>query len=263
MELGLKNKTALVTGGATGIGEAITLDLAKEGVNVIFSSRNAESIDKIEKKLSKLPCNSHPILGDVTDSDDLNRIVKEAFSVNGTIDILVNNVGHTLGITDPYCSLDDWHAVMKLNFEVAVEASNLVIPAMKKQDWGRIVHISAGAGLENSGPVTYSVSKAALVAYTRTMGRILATETTNVVMSSVLPGIIITEQGHWAEVLKTRPEHAEKYIKERSPLGRFGEIHEISPMVTLLCSELASFCQGAIVPVDAGQGKHYMSFNYL
>ena len=70
MELGLKNKTALVTGGATGIGEAITLDLAKEGVNVIYSSRKSGSIDKIEKKLSKFPCNSHPILGDVNDSDD-------------------------------------------------------------------------------------------------------------------------------------------------------------------------------------------------
>ena len=134
---------------------------------------------------------------------------------------------------------------------------------MKTQDWGRIVNITSGAGLENSGPVTFSASKAALTAYSRSMGRVLAIETSNVVMTAVSPGIVITEEGHWQKVLKERPEHAQKYIEERSPLGRFGEISEISPMVVLLCSEKASFCQGAIVPVDAGQSKHYMYFNYL
>ena len=134
---------------------------------------------------------------------------------------------------------------------------------MKKQDWGRIVNITSLAGLENSGPVTYCVTKAALTAYSRTMGRILATETSNVVMMALMPGVVVTEEGYWADVLKNRPEHAKKYIEERCPLGRLGTTNEISPMVALMCSELASFMQGAIIPVDAGQSKHFMYFNYL
>jgi NAD(P)-dependent dehydrogenase (short-subunit alcohol dehydrogenase family) len=91
------------------------------------------------------------------------------------------------------------------------------------------------------------------------MGRILAIETKDVVMSAVLPGVVLTEGGHWDTVLKERREHAEKYLAERCPLGRFGKPSEISPIVVLLCSKLATFCQGSIVPVDAGQARHYFN----
>ena len=113
------------------------------------------------------------------------------------------------------------------------------------------------------GPVTYGVSKAALTAYTRTMGRILATESKNVVMSAVFPGVVVTKGGHWDKIIKSNPKRAKDYLKERAPLGRFGKVNEISPVVLFYCSELASFSHGAIVPVDAGQSRHYMYFNYL
>jgi len=78
-----------------------------------------------------------------------------------------------------------------------------------------------------------------------------------------LPGVVLTEQGHWQKVLKERPEHAERYLAERTSLKRFGKPEEISPLVVLLCSELATFCQGSIVPVDGGQAKHYFAGNYF
>ncbi len=117
--------------------------------------------------------------------------------------------------------------------------------------------------MENSGPVTYTVSKAALTAYTRTMGRILASECKNIVMTAVFPGVVATKGGHWEKILKTNPAHAKKYLNERCPLGRFGKEDEISPVVTFYCSQLASFSHGAIVPVDAGQSRHFMTHNYL
>ena len=179
------------------------------------------------------------------------------------IDIVVNNAGHNLGITDPFCKKKKWENIMDLNFYSAVQICNYVIPKMKKRKWGRIVNITSCAGLENMGPITYGVSKAALTAYTRTMGRILAIESPNIVMSAVFPGVVLTKGGHWEKVLKTNPERAKKYLKERSPLGRFGKPDEISPVVVFYCSELASFSHGAIVPVDAGQSRHYMYLNYL
>ena len=102
---------------------------------------------------------------------------------------------------------------------------------MKKLKWGRIVNITSCAGLENMGPVTYGVAKAALTAYTRTMGRILATESKNIVMSAVFPGVVLTKGGHWDKVLKSNPKRAQKYLKERAPLGRFGRPDEIAPVV--------------------------------
>lgn len=259
MKLGLKGKKALVTGGASGIGGAIVTDLAKEGVSVVFISRKKGLIDKKLYEIGGTKAGHMGIVTNITDENAPKLLAKKIWKRFGQLDIVVNNVGDTLGITDPYCSISDWRKIFRLNLEVAIEINNLFIPHMKKQDWGRIVNITAGASMENSGPVPYCSIKAAYTAYTRCMGRILAIETKNVVMSAVLPGVILTETGHWQKVLKERPEHAEEYLKERTPLGRFGSPSEISSMAVFLCSQLATFCQGAIVPVDAGQAKHYFN----
>lgn len=259
MELGLKGRRALVTGGATGIGQAIAVDLAKEGVQVAITSRNKENLERTLELLAGGSGNHRAVCCDIAEDGRPTKVIEELTRDFGQFDIVVNNVGDTLGITDPLCPISDWRRVFHLNLEVAVEINNLVIPGMKSRKWGRIVNISAGASMENSGPVPYCSSKAALTAYTRCMGRVLAQE--NIVMSAVLPGVVFTERGHWAKVLVERPDHAERYLEERTPLKRFGEIHEISPMVVLLCSDLASFCQGSIVPVDGGQAKHYFNIS--
>lgn len=263
MELGLKGKKALVTGGASGIGQAIAVDLAREGVTVVITSRDRNKLDKTIDIMGGRKDGHLGIGCELSDEGAPQKLADEIHNKFGNLDIVVNNVGDTLNVVDPYCPISDWRKVFRLNLEVAVEINNLFIPYMKKQDWGRIVNISAGASLENSGPVVYCASKAAYTAYTRSMGRILAIETSNVIMSAVLPGVIITEGGHWDKVIKERPEHAEKYLKERCPAGRFGKPDEISPIVVHLCSEKATFCQGAIILVDAGQAKHYMTHTYL
>lgn len=255
MELGLVNKRALITGAAKGIGKAIAKDLAKEGVKLVLISRNSENLKQTLQEIGGIQAGHYAILADVTEEDGVQKVGKEVLSKYPGIDIIVNNVGDTLGITDPFCPIADWRKVFRLNLEVHVEMNNFFLPYMMRNQWGRIVNISAGASMENSGPVPYCSIKAAYTAYTRSMGRVLAPH--NVVMSAVLPGVVITEDGHWSKVMKERPEHAEKYLTERTVLKRFGAPNEISPMVTLLCSDLATFCQGSIVPVDGGQARHY------
>ena len=259
MDLGLKGKRALVTGSSTGIGKAIAVDLAKEGVCVVLTSRNEKRLKEVLEMLGGHKAGHYAIMTSLTEEGEPEKVAKKIWKNFGQLDIVVNNAGDTLGITDPHCPISDWRKVFRLNLEVAVEFNNLFIPYMKEKKWGRIVNISANASLENSGPVVYCSSKAAYTAYTRCMGRVLAMEAPNVVMSAILPGVILTEEGHWANVLKERPEHAEKYLKERCPLGRFGRPDEVSPTAVLLCSNLASFSQGAIVPVDAGQAKHFFN----
>tara|TARA_B100000809_G_scaffold253029_1_gene288513 strand:- start:149 stop:925 length:777 start_codon:yes stop_codon:yes gene_type:complete len=255
MDLGLIGKKALVTGGASGIGRAIALDLAKEGVKVAITSRRPEIMEQTLTEMGGREAGHCAVTGDATVEGEPGRMASEIRKQLGDLDIVVNNVGDTLGVTDPYCPISDWRRVFRLNLEVHVETNNEFLPHMLKQEWGRIVNISAGASLENSGPVPYCSIKAAYTAYTRSMARVLAP--TGVVMSTVLPGVVLTEHGHWADVLKTRPEHAEKYLADRCPMGRFGRPDEISPMVLLLCSEQASFCVGSIVPVEGGQARHF------
>jgi 3-oxoacyl-[acyl-carrier protein] reductase len=199
----------------------------------------------------------------LTSEGALDLLANKIASLGFQVDILVNNAGHTMNVTDPWCSINDWREVFRLNFEVPVQLINKIVPGMKARGWGRVVNITSCAGLENSGPVTFSTVKAALTAYTRSMGRVLAIEAPGVVMTAVFPGVVVTKGGHWEAVLANNPSHAQKYLSERCPLGRFGEIDEIGPIVAIYCSELASFCHGSIIPVDAGQSKHFMSFNYM
>ncbi len=255
MELNLKGKKALVTGGSNGIGKAIVKALASEGVTVAFTSRKQYRIDSLLSEMEEEGLSHLGVQVDISEEAGPSRVKAVLEEKFGEVDILVNNVGDTLSIVDPYCSLSDWKRIYRLNLEVHVELVNLFLPHMLKQRWGRIVNITAGAALENSGPVPYCSMKAAYTAYTRSMARVLAPE--NVVMTAVLPGVVLTEEGHWQKVLEDRPNHAKKYLSERTSLKRFGLPEEISPMVVFLCSDAASFCQGSIVPVEGGQARHY------
>ena len=261
MDLGIAGKTAMVTGGANGIGRDISTALAGEGVNIIYTTRDASLTREFEKEITAMSVNVDVI--EVNFHDEGWAAGFEAAIAVHDIDILVNNAGHTCDITDPYCDVTDWMKVIGLNFLAPVQICNMVIPKMKASNWGRIVNITSCAGLENSGPVTYGVSKAQLTAYSRTMGRILATENPNIVMSALFPGVVATKGGHWDRVMQENPDHAESYLRERTPLNRFGETSEIANVVLFYCSQVVSFCQGAIVPVDGGQSKHYMYFNYM
>ena len=259
MKLNITGKNALITGGCNGIGRSISLALAKEGVNLIVTTRDKSKVKNFVKEISGFKINLEIIEVDFHKKNWKMNFKKKIKKKR--LDILVNNAGHLSNKLFGETSIVT--AFIGLNFLTPVEICNMAIPQMKKNNWGRIVNITSCAGLENSGPVTYCVSKAQLTAYSRTMGRILATENENIVMSAIFPGVVATKGGHWEKKQKKDPEHVKKYLENRTPMKRFGLEEEIANVVTFYCSELASFSHGAIVPVDGGQSKHYMSFNYL
>jgi 3-oxoacyl-[acyl-carrier protein] reductase len=256
MDLGIKGKRALVTAGGRGIGRGVALALAKEGAKVAVFSRTASDIRSLIREMNRYGKGHYGESLDLTADRGPARLagkLKKNFGLD--LDIVVHNLGSTLEVTDPFCPMSDWRKVLRCNFEVAVELDQTFIPRMRKKKWGRIVHIGSIASMENNGPVTYCTAKAALAAYSRSMGRLLARD--GVVMSAVLPGGTFTQGGYWDKAMKERPEHVKKYLKERCPYGRLGKVENIASMVLFLCSELAEFCQGTIVPVDGGQSRHF------
>jgi 3-oxoacyl-[acyl-carrier protein] reductase len=175
----------------------------------------------------------------------------------GFPDIVVHNLGGNLGITEPLCGIEDWRKIYRFNLEIAVELNHYFLPKMQERNWGRVVHISSIAALENQGTVPYCAFKAALTAYTRSIGRYVSPNGVNV--TAVLPGAVFTEGGYWDTAVKERPEHVKKYLAERMAIKRFGEPDEIGNVVAFLCSDLASFVVGSAVLVDGGQGRVFQS----
>ena len=257
MELDLNGKTALVTAAGRGIGRAISLGLACEGVRVFVTSRNRSDLDSLIAEMGGGAKGHHSLAMDLSASGSPSKLVEELRKTIGTPNIIVHNLGDTLGIKNPLCSMEDWGRVWRVNIGVSLEINHLLIPEMKKKAWGRIINIASTASLENNGPVTYCTAKAALVAYTRCMGRILAPD--GIVMAAIIVGAIFTKSGYWDQTLKTDPKHVEKYINDRLPMKRFGRPEDIADMVTFLSSDRAQFCQGAIIPVDGGQSRHFFS----
>jgi len=251
MDLGISEKKVLITGAGRGIGADIAMTLAREGCSILISSTTENDLVYVVEHLDG---DGHGYLAiDLTREgapQDLYNHVKDNF---GDIDILINNIGGNLGYINPLCSLKEWREVFKLNFEIALELNNLTIPHMRKQKWGRICNISSISALENQGPPPYCASKAALVAYTRSVGRYLCSE--NVIMNCVLPGPIFTKGGYWDVASKERPEHVEKYLNERMAIKRFGELKEVSEIVAFMCSNHVSFTAGSSFIVDGGQGR--------
>jgi 3-oxoacyl-[acyl-carrier protein] reductase len=263
MEITLKGRIALVTGGAVGLGKAISKKLAGSNATVIMTSRFKDNFSWINDETKELQARLVPFVSDVTCAEGLRELSRFIASNFKSPDILINNVGHTLEVTDPFANIESWRRVIDLNLLTHIEVTNAFLPEMRRNNYGRIVNITSIAGLEVSGPAPFNVSKAALTAYTRSVGRLLAIECPNIVMTAVAPGIVITEGGHWQKVLINNPNHADRYLKERTALGRFGTENEVTDIVVFLASDLASFFHGSIIQVDGGQSRHYMYHNYL
>jgi len=259
MDLGIKGKRALVTGAGRGIGHSIATCLAREGARVAVVSRTSEDVERLVQEMGGEQQGHHAISMDLMPTGAPTKMVDELKKNGlGSIDILVHNLGGTLDITDPLCSVKAWQKIWRFNMEVAIELNGLVVPSMKEKKWGRIVMISSISAMENHGPVTYCSVKAALTAYARSMGRFLSPE--GIIVTAVLPGPVFTEGGYWDLASNERPEHVEKYLTDRVAIHRFANPDEIGNAVAFLCSEKSSFFVGSIVPIDGGQGRSFFGY---
>lgn len=246
MNLNLKNKLALVTGAGQGIGRSIAISLAKEGVKVILVGRTTE---KLEKVRNELETPGYVYASDLMKENAIPELVKHIVSNYGEPDILVHNLGGSLA-TPTFASVEDWQKVWYLNVGISHGINLAFIPGMVKRKWGRIVHLSTLSTKTYNGYPAYVSAKCALDGYVKSVQREVSKD--NVIISAVAPSVVYAEGRFFSKMLKENPAFMEDYFKNHLPINRLGTGEDIGPIVSFLCSDLASFFAGSIVPVDGG-----------
>ena len=243
----LKNRTALITGGAQGFGFDIAKKFLNSGANVIILDIDEKELQNAVKKInnSKLSYN----VVDVSNFEKINQTVLE-INKKTNIDILINNAG----ITGPTAelwnySINDWNKVIEINLNGTFNCCKAVVPNMIENNYGRIVNIASVAGKDgNANASAYSSSKASVLALTKTLGKELAEK--NIAVNAVTPA------GAKTRILDQMTDKHVKFMLSKVPRGRFLELEELSSLVCWLSSEENSFSTAAVFDISGGRSTY-------
>jgi 3-oxoacyl-[acyl-carrier protein] reductase len=258
MNLGLKDKYALVTGGSHGIGRAIAFALADEGCNVAICSRSKGRIDTTLHFLKGKGVDYIGIQADVMNKLDIERVMNEVVKRWGTLHVLVNNVGGGGRWGNDIVEEtkeEVWLEVYDKNVMAAIRFTNKAIPFMRKQKWGRVVTITSIFGREGGGRPWFSMAKTAQTAMMKALAMKHYLTKDNITFNSVAPGAIMIPDTGWEREVRKNPEEIRELLEREFPLERFGLPEEVANVVTFICSEKASLLNGVSIPVDGSQSK--------
>ncbi len=251
---GLRGRCAIVTGGATGIGRAIALELARHGVHIAFNyfdsggdGQLAQDAENTAREITQLEVRVYAEECDVRSPVDVDRFVARAIERLGGLHILVNNAGISRDRAIWRLTDQQWREVIDTNLTGAFNLIRSVAPHFRAQGDGKIVNVSSVHALRGEfGLANYSASKAGMLALTRSAAVELGPSNVNV--NAVAPGYIRTTR-----LTKGVPPEILDRARERSALGRLGDPQDVANVVVFLCSDLARHVTGAVIPVDGGQ----------
>lgn len=263
MDLQLKGKCALVTGGSEGIGKAIAMTLAKEGVNVAICARRMEPLEKTAEEIrNAYGVTVVAITADLTKDADAKAFVEKAAKELGSIDLMINNAGSAPGGVIETLTEADWEQALQLKFMGYVRCLRYALPIMVKQGGGRVVNLIGNDGVK---PSYWEIAPGAANAAGQNLTVSLAGQygRHNISFCAVNPGPVRTER--WAGLvnamsrdMKISYEEADKLAPDSIPLGRIAEVEEVASLVVMLASPLVQMANGTMIEIDGGQDKALM-----
>ena len=263
MDLRLKNKTALVTGGSEGIGKGIARSLAREGVDVAICARRKGPLEATAAEIAKETGRRIvAIPADLTKDADAKNFIEQGHKALGRVDIMVNNAGSAPGGVIEHLSKSDWESGLQLKFMGYVRCLRYVLPIMVKQGGGRVVNLIGNDGVK---PSYWEIVPGAANAAGQHLTKALAAQygKHNISFCAVNPGPVRTER--WAGLvaamsrdMKLPYEEADKLAPAAIPLGRIAEVDECGNLVAMLASPLMHMVNGTMIEIDGGQEKALM-----
>ena len=256
MDLGLRNKVAIVTGSSRGLGLASAAALLQEGCRVTICARGEQRLQEAAGELRLGDQGTDRVLaipGDLTQADMIEGVVSQTVQRFGQLDILVNNVGLARGTTIVDTTDAEWQEALDQTLFPAIRASRLAVPHMRRQGGGVIVMIASIWGRESGGRMTYNAVKAAEISLAKSLAQQLARD--NIRVNSVAPGSILFPGGSWHRRQQEDPAGIADFVMRELPFGRFGRPEEVGAVVAFLASPQASWISGASLPVDGCQSR--------
>ncbi len=245
---GLQDRVAIVTGGGTGIGRAISEALAQSGSHVVICSRKMEHLEATAKKIEEMGRRSLALTCDVRKEDQVKSVVEQTVQKFGKLDILVNNAGASFVCPIEGVSLNGWNAIFGINVTGTFLFSKAACQEMKKQSGGVIINIASIAGRDGAPMMApYGAAKAAVINLTKALS--VEFSQYNIRVNCIAPGMIVTEAVQ--KQMGITPEST----RERSsllPLGRWGNPEEIGWPVVFLASDASSYMTGETICIDGG-----------
>lgn len=239
-------QTAIVTGGSRGIGRAVAVRLAKDGMNLVINYRgNSAAAEETERICRELGAEVLLVQGDVSRAEDCEKLTAQAKEAFGRVDVLVNNAGITRDGLLARMTEEDFRAVLDVNLVGPWNMMKAVNRIMMKQRYGRIVNLSSVTGLMgNMGQTNYAAAKAGILGMTKSYAREVASR--GITVNAVAPGFIDTD------MTEAMPEGAKDKIITGIPMGRTGKPEDVAEAVAFLASEQAGYITGEVLRVDGG-----------
>lgn len=257
MDLGLKNKVALVAAGSRGLGRAVAEELAAEGASLVLCARDVNTLTETAAAIADAS-GAHVLAvpADVTNVDSIEQLVEAGIDRFGRIDILVTNAGGPPAGTFDQITREQWEEALRLTLFSAIELARAVLPGMKERRWGRILNITSISVKQPVENLMLSNSlRAGLTGFARTLANEVAAE--GITVNNILPGYTRTERledlaNMMAEKRGISASDFRGVWEKEIPMGRLGEPREFAALAAFLVSERASYITGTSIQVDGG-----------